>query len=158
MIILFGFMILGLRTFGLLGSYSQYASKWTEAVPLNNIHLWSLVTFIAAFLLMPVMIELGEGNPLQCLGFFAPVYLMIVSLTPEFQVKPVQRKIHTWGASLCAVMAFAWMIFIQHAYVPVSLSFLLALLGGYATKSLVSSKIWWGEIFMFLGVYLTILM
>lgn len=107
---------------------------------------------------MPVMIEMGEDSALQCFGFFAPIYLIIVSLTPEFQTKPTQRKIHTAGAVLCAIMAFVWMILVRHAYLPIGISLVAVLLGGYATKSLKSSKIWWGEILMFLSVYLTILL
>ena len=64
-VILFSFISIGVIKFGLQNSYSGYSIKWGNAVPLNNMNLWSIVTIVAAFLLCPVMLELAAGSLLQ---------------------------------------------------------------------------------------------
>ena len=155
-VLLFGFIGLGIFKFGLLPSYSAYAAKWSERVPLpTNVHLWSIITILAAFLLTPVMVDLGEGNLLQCLGFFAPIYLMVVGLTPTYETNPKAWKIHTWGAAVCAVLALVWIVFVAKCW-PAFLAcaflmFFLAILTGTHEKS----AIFWGEMALFLGTYVT---
>ena len=68
---LFSFIGAGIIRFGLLRSYSSYSSKWGEAVPMNNMNLWSIVTFVAAFMLCPALLELGTASLWQFLGFLA---------------------------------------------------------------------------------------
>ena len=87
------------------------------------------------------MLEYGEGNTLQCLGFFAPVYLIVVSLTPEYKTNKMQRKIHTIGASICAVVAFLWMVLVVHCYSGLIVSAISVAVIAYATKTAVSCKI-----------------
>ena len=91
-LLLFCFICLGIGKFGLLRSYSAYAPKWDETVPMKNLNLWSIITFLAGFLLMPVLLQYSEGHILQFLGFFTPIYLMGVSLTPKsYRVSIVLR-------------------------------------------------------------------
>ena len=89
-----GFVILGEVVFGQLPSYSAYSTKWKVKVPLNSMNLWSLVTLIVAFLLMLSMLEIGDGSYLQFLGFFAPLYLICVCLTPDWETNSKQHKFH----------------------------------------------------------------
>ena len=156
--LLFGFIILGVLRFGLLDSYSAYSSRWEKAVPMNNMNLWSIVTFVAAFLLTPGLVELGALSAWQFLGFLTPLYLIIVSLTPKWATDERQRKIHTVFAALCALGAFTWLVLTVKnitAFI-VMLVFILAL--GFLSGTMKSSLIFWLEMLMFLSVYAVVLL
>lgn len=152
-----GFILLGVRKFGLLPSYSAYSSKWAEAVPLHNVNIWSIVTVIVAMLLMPALIEQGEGNPWQCLGFFAPIYLIVVAMTPRWETDKKQKRVHVIGAALCALIALLWLALVRHQlWLPVVTS-LAAWCAGYATVTAKKSLVFWAEIAMFSAVYVSLL-
>ena len=153
LVIFASFVVLGVVKFTLLGSYSAYAAKWTQAVPIHNMHLWSIVTIIAALLLMPAMIERGEGNLLQCLGFFAPLYLVVVGFTPEWETNKKQRIIHIIGTALCATAAFAWLLFIRHLWWVCLIALAVMCAAAYFTKSWKTSYIFWLEMVMFSSAY-----
>ena len=164
LVIFVGFVAISVRKFGWLRSYSAYAAKWTEAVPINrHTHLWSIVTVIVALLLACGMLEQGEGHPLQFLGFFAPVYLAIVAFTPEYQEQPGdddkmrakrkrQRIIHYIGTILCAAASVAWLWF-AGPQGTIFFSLVAALLLGILTRSINSSLIFWAEMAMFGAVF-----
>lgn len=159
LVIFVGFVAISVRKFGWLRSYSAYAAKWTEAVPINrHTHLWSIVTVIVALLLACGMLEQGEGHPLQFLGFFAPVYLAIVAFTPEYQDQPGdddkkrQRIIHYIGTILCAAASVAWVWF-AGPQGTIFFSLIAALLLGILTRSINNSLIFWAEMAMFGAVF-----
>lgn len=151
------FIIIGIRKFGLLGSYSAYSSKWTEAVPLHNVNIWSIVTVIVAMLLAPALIEQGEGNPWQCLGFFAPIYLIVVAMTPRWETDKKQKCVHVIGAALCALIALLWLALVRHQlWLPV-VTALAAWCAGYATVTAKKSLVFWAEMAAFSAVYVSLL-
>lgn len=152
-----GFILLGVRKFGLLPSYSAYSSKWTEAIPIHNANLWSIVTVIVAMLLAPALIEQGEGNPWQCLGFFAPIYLIVVAMTPRWETDKKQKRVHMVGAILCALMAFLWAALVCHTPATVILSLMVAWIAGVLTRSIERSLVFWAEMAMFSAVYVSLL-
>lgn len=155
-ILLFGFIGLGIFRFGLLPSYSSYAAKWAERVPLpTNLHLWSIITIIAAILLTPAMVGIGEGNYFQFLGFFAPLYLIVVGLTPEYETDARQKRIHVIGAISCAVLAIIWIAFVaKHWDVFLACSFII-FCAALITQTHKKSMIFWGEMALFLSAYVT---
>ena len=65
LVLLVGFVVLSVIKFGWRHSYSAFNICWDEVVPIHNMHLWSIVTFVVAFLIMPALIEKGVDNPLQ---------------------------------------------------------------------------------------------
>lgn len=152
-----GSILLGVRKFGLLPSYSAYSSKWTEAVPMHNSNVWSIVTVIVALLLAPALIEQGEGNPWQALGFFAPIYLIIVAFTPRWETNKKQKRVHVIGAALCALIAFLWAALVCHSPETVLLSLMAAWIAGIVTKSIERSLVFWAEMAMFSAVYVSLL-
>ncbi|MCR5710269.1 MAG: hypothetical protein K6G79_07285 [Bacteroidales bacterium] len=164
LVIFVGFVAISIRRFGWQRSYSAFAAKWTEAVPINgHTHLWSIVTFIAALLLAFGMIEQGEGHPWQALGFFAPFYLMVVSFTPEYQDQPGddekmrakrkrQRIIHYIGTILCAAVSAVW-LFLAGPRGIIFFSLMAAWVAGIVTRSINGSLIFWCEMAMFAAVY-----
>lgn len=156
-IILFGFIFAGVVRWGLLPSYSDYSSKWGEVLPIQNLNLWGIVTFIAAALLMPVMIELGENNILQFLGFFTPVYLMCVSFTPNWKTDKTEGKLHPIFAYACAAAAFAWILFIAHTWYVLLGTVLFVLGTALLSLTLKSAKTFWLEMVMFVGTFLSLL-
>lgn len=155
---LFSFIGAGVIRFGLLPSYSAYSSKWGQAVPMNNMNLWSVITFVAAFLLCPALLELGAASMWQFLGFLTPVYLITVSLTPDWQTNIGQRRVHMIAAVLCAVGGLGWLVFIMHAFkilaCVAAFVVTMALFSGTAR----SSAVFWSEMFMFISVYTSVLL
>lgn len=164
LVIFAGFVTLSVVKFGWQKSYSAFAPKWTEAVPIDNhTRLWSIVTFVVALLLAFGMIEQGEGHPWQALGFFAPLYLMVVSYTPEYQDQPGdddkmrakrkrQRIIHYIGTILCAAVSAVW-LFLAGPRGIFFFSLMAALVAGIVTRSINSSLIFWAEMAMFGAVF-----
>ena len=155
---LFSFIGAGVVRFGLLPSYSSYSSKWGKAVPMNNMNLWSMVTFVAAFLLCPALLELGAASMWQFLGFLTPVYLITVSLTPEWETDRRQYIVHMIAAALCAVGGLGWLVIVMR-----SLKVLACVMAFIATMALFSGTakscwLFWAEMFMFVSVYATILL
>ena len=125
---------------------------------MNNMNLWSVVTFVAAFLLCPALLELGAGSMWQFLGFLTPVYLITVSLTPDWKTKLGQYRVHMVAAALCALGGLGWLVFVMHAY-----KVLACVLAFIATMALFSGTardcvIFWAEMFMLVSVYATVLL
>lgn len=150
-ILLIGFITFGLIKFGVLGSYSAYSAKWYTICP--KISLWSIVTFVAAALLIPVLIELGEGNNFQFLGFFAPVYLIGVSLTPKWESDKHEHKYHMIFAILCAICGVAWCLFIAKTWWILLMVGLIWIVVGWMSDTLKSSLTLIGELIAFFSMY-----
>ena len=140
--------------FGAPASYSAFSAEWRTMY--RKLNVWSYVTAAAAFLMVPPMIEAGDGSPLQFLGFFAPLYLIVVSLTPEWDIDKRQHTIHTAGAVFCAVLAGTWLVFIRGHW-WVALACLAAAAGaGLWTRTLRPSLVFWGEMALFLSTYVSL--
>ena len=140
--------------FGVPASYSAFSAEWRTMYPKTPV--WSYVTALAAFLMVPPMIEAGDGSALQFLGFFAPLYLIVVALTPEWDINKRQHIIHTAGAIVCAVLALAWLFVIRGHWWVAAGCYVLALGAALWTKTLRPSLVFWGEVVMFLSVYVSL--
>lgn len=155
------FVALGVRRFGWRKSYSDYAPKWKEAVPINKVNLWSIVTIVVAFLLFPAMIERGQGNPWQFLGFFAPLYLCIAGFTPDYQTDKTQHRVHVFGAIGCAIISLLWLCLICETWWVVLVFAFIAAGASYGINASREDKeygvVFWGEMAMFTSVYTTLL-
>ena len=166
--LLCAFLAISIKFFGLLPSYSAYNLEWDKKVPMHNVHLWSIVTVIIALLFMPALIELGQGNPWQFLGFFAPLYLFIVAIFPiteekpdmnEYEKKEWKRKriIHVTGAIGCAVAIVLWVILVCRLWWVCLIALAVVIGLGLATKTLKTSYVFWGEMALFISGYTSIL-
>lgn len=140
---------------GIPASYSAFSAVWAEEHP--KLNKWSVVTAIAAMAMVPPMIQAGDGNPVQFLGFFAPLYLIVVSLTPNWDIDKRQGRIHTAGAIACAVLAFAWLLLIRHHWWVVVICLAAGGVAGWRTRTLPGSLVFWGEAVMFTSVYLSLI-
>lgn len=156
--LLFTFISAGIIRFGLLPSYSSYSAKWGKAVPINNLNIWSVVTIVAAFLLCPPLLQLGVGSVWQFLGFLVPVYLIVVALTPDWETSRTQRIVHSLFALLCATGGILWLVLIVNAWKLLAgvLVFILTL--ALLTGTMKSSVVFWGEMILFISVYLVVLL
>ena len=139
---------------GIPPSYSAFSACWNEPFPLNT---WSVMTALIAGFMVPPMIVAGEGNPVQFLGFFAPLYLIVVSLTPNWDIDKRQHRIHTAGAIACAVLAFAWLLLIRHHWWVVVICLAAGGVAGWRTRTLPGSLVFWGEMVMFASVYVSLI-
>lgn len=152
------FVTISVIKFGLLSSWSAYGLKWAKRYPMPNLNIWSAVNIVVAMLLLPPMIERSAGSPWQFLGFFAPLYLIVVGLTPNFE--KVDGKwtregvIHTFGALACAIMSTLWMAYEWWVMlITTGVVLLLAL----TTKSLRESIVFWSEMALFPAAYAVLL-
>ena len=156
-LMLFCFISFSVGKFGFLPSYSAYSSKWNETIPIQNMNLWSIITFIAAFCIMPVLLEMSDGSNFQFLGFFTPVYLIAVSLTPKWASDPNEHKYHVIFASLCALCAFLYIILTLHQiWVLVGVLLIIGIVA-VLTKTYKTNLVFWLEMIMFLGMYLSLI-
>lgn len=167
LVIFVGFLAISIRKFKFQPSYSDFSPLWDKAVPIHNMHLWSIITFFFGALLIPALCELGQSNPWQFLGFFAPIYLIIVAIFPLEEItdkdseddkkrKERNRKIHTFAAAACAVIATLWVILVCKIYWLLPVSLLIAWCMAYATATVKSSYIFWLEMAAFGAVYAAI--
>ena len=157
-LVLYVFMERGIRKFGALTSYSSYAKEWWEAYPKWLINPWHLFTWIAALLIVPVLIEVGAASSLQFLGFFAPVYLIGVSFTPNWWKDNMEHTLHMVFAGLCAVCGIAWSIFVVHTLPILIFNIIIVAIGGLYSKTLWTHKVFWGELIAFNTVYMSLAM
>jgi len=166
--LLCAFLAISIKFFGLLPSYSAYNLEWDKKVPIRNAHLWSIVTVVIALLFMPALIELGEGNPWQFLGFFSPLYLIVVAVFPltelpenanedERRAWERKRKIHAIGAALCAAATTLWIFLVCKLWWVALLALFIVACAAFATKTYKTSTVFWLEMALFLGGYSAIL-
>ena len=153
-----GWLALSIHRFGWLHSYSAYAAKWTEFLYIDSTtHAWSIVTMVVAFLLVYPMLEMGDESPLQFLGFFAPVYLGVVALTPEWETKRRQKVVHYIGTALCATATVLWLVLALRLWYYLAIAFGAMWVAAWVTKTVKSSYILWLELTLFAAVYAAVL-
>lgn len=149
-IMFFEFVILGCIKYGLLDCYSAYAAKWHEFYPKLNI--WSIVTFISAFLMVPILFENSKDNPIQFLGFFAPIGLFAVACSPMYSKEKFQWWMHQIGAWGAVIFVATYIFLIPKLIWPVIILVVIAIF-----NSLVKKGTWmfWGEMAAYLSTYIT---
>jgi hypothetical protein len=150
-ILFFGFVILSVRKFGLLSCFSAYAPKWKEAYPIHNFNWWSFVTILSAALLIPVLLEQSEGNPLQFTGFLAPLSLFLVGLTPNYQTSKAQNVGHQIGAWSAVALILIYIFVVPKMLVPVIILVTVGLVLSLAKKDTV---MFWLEMAIYASLYL----
>ena len=152
-LILFGFVILGCLQYGLQSCYSAYAAKWHEFYPKLNI--WSVVTLISAFLMVPVLLEVSTGSNWQFLGFLAPVSLFLVAMSPEYAKDTFQWWMHQVGAWGAVLFVLLYIILVAHWLFWIIIPLALVALG----FSFVRKGTWmfWFEMATYLSTYAVII-
>jgi len=150
-LMLFGFVALGVVKFGWLSCYSAYGPKWHEFYPKLNV--WSVVTLLSAWLMIPVLLECSSDNPWQFLGFLAPVFLSLVAASPNYQEGGFANVIHQIGAIGGAGLILAYIFIIPklaYAVVPFAIA---ALILGIVKKG---TMLFWLEMAVYLSTYVLI--
>lgn len=152
-----GINAVSIKKYGLLSCYSAYGPEWdAERKKYYDINIWSLITVATAFLIVPPMIERGNGNPWQFLGFIAPVYLFLVGLTPHYLTNKIEGIIHRTGAIVSLVVSLIWFVLVLHIwYIPLIMVGIAAILM-FITRTL-PAWMWWGEIAFYMSVYFALL-
>jgi len=138
-------------------SYSALGTDVGEYFPGAATNPWSIVTFLVAFLMLPPMIEAGDGSLWQCLGFFAPVYLIVVALTPDWEKDRKQRVIHRVGAGICAIAALLWLVIIREDLGLTFCVYVACMVAGTASRSIGRCTVFWLEAGLFLSVYASLI-
>ena len=150
-LMLFEFVIIGVIRYGLLSCYSAYAAKWHEFFP--KLNLWSVVTFLSAALMIPVLVTTGEGSKWQFLGFLAPVFIGMVAASPEYATDKFQWWMHqigAWGA-VCFIIAYI-------AIIPQLLWVVIPLAIAGIFNSIIAKGTWmfWMEMVVYLSTYVVL--
>lgn len=157
LVLLGGFIGLSIWRFGLQKSYSAYARKWKEFIPMHNANVWSIVTVIVSILMTPALIEHASGSPIQFLGFLAPMYLIAVAMTPDYQTNQKQMLIHCLMTICCAVGFIAYVCFgLRLWFVPLICLAAFYFLIGLPTRSIKTSYILWDECAMFSAAFVVV--
>lgn len=138
-------------------SYSALGTFMAERYPKAPLNPWSVVTFVAAFLMVPPMVDAGDGSLWQCLGFFAPLYLIVVALTPDWEKDRRQCIIHRSCSAVCALMALLWLIIVREDFGLTFCVFIATMVAGTASRSIEHSAVFWLEVGMFVSVYASLL-
>lgn len=101
-VLLFGFWAYCIFRYGFKDCLSRYSATTSP--------VWSYVLVLSAALLMPVMLEITEGEPLQFVAFLAPVSLFVVGLTPKWATNDVQYIIHNAGVIMAVIFSVSFSI------------------------------------------------
>lgn len=148
----FGFVALCVHQFGWLSCYSAYGVKWEDS---RDVNLWQFVTIWSAFLIVPVLLQTGEGNPYQFLGFLAPTSLLLVGATPDYATVKWQSVVHPVGAIAAAAFIALYAIAIPHLlWVVLVLVAVAAFIGWKQQKN---TLLFWLEMAMYASTYVIIL-
>ena len=153
-IIFFGFVVAGVCEFGLLSCYSAYAPKWGEKWPSpGTLNIWSMVTLVSALLLLPVLLEQSNDSSWQFLGFLAPVSLILVSISTDYQTNNFSWWIHQIGALSAVVFVSLYSILVPNLWwivlIVVAVAAIISAITGF-------KKYWmfWAEMAMYLATYI----
>ena len=152
----FGFVVLCVKKFGLQSCYSAYGPLWAQVTPsAGMLNIWSAVTLITAFMLVPVLIENADGSPWQFAGFLCPALILFVALTPDYATNKLAGIIHVVCATLGAVFSIIYIIFVAPQFwwlilVYVTLSSLATLYFGKWSWN------FWFEMAAYAGIYTTV--
>ena len=87
----------------------------------------------------------------------APVYLIIVALTPNWANDKKQRIVHQVGAAACAILALLWLVIIRG---DLGLTFVVSvacMVAGTASRTIERCTVFWLEASMFLSVYASLM-
>ena len=147
-LILFGFMGYCIGHFGLKDCFSRYSMYFEERGLLN---WWSFDIMGSAALLIPVMLELSEGNSWQFTGFLAPLSLFLVGCTPKWAYNQRQYRIHSLGVVLAVLFSIIYTIAVPGLVWPI---LILAVVAGIATLICKKAFIFWLEIAIYLAIYI----
>ena len=145
-----------IKKYGLLSCYSAYGEKWEKNEP-NSTNLWSLITIIAAMLLVPPILVSSDGHPLQFLCFFTPLYLFLVGITPDYNKVKAHNTLHMVGVILCVISVLFWLFFIVHRLIVLFPVYILALVIGLGTNTFNKSWLYYLEMVMYLTAYIALL-
>jgi len=152
-LMLFGFVALGVIKFDWRSCYSAYGPLWGEWWPKLNI--WSVVTLLSAWLMIPVLLECSVDNPWQFTGFLAPVFLSLVAVSPNYQEGGFYNAIHQIGAWGGVAIIVLYTIFVNWHLVWIFAPLLIiAIILGLWKKGTI---LFWLEMAVYLSTYVILI-
>lgn len=148
-------MAVSISRYGLRDCWSSYGEPWESDSPMN-LNIWSAVNVLAASCLVPPMLHIGQHSLFQSFGFFAPLFLFLVGLTPDYKTSKTKNLIHQIGAWGSVVMTVVWLFMAAREWFAIFPAAVLASVLAIGTRSARQSWMLWLEVWMFLAVYLTL--
>lgn len=104
----FGFTIWCICRFGLRSCYSAYGPLCRDNYTIN---WWTVFTFLASFILMPVLLEASCGKIWQFTGFLCCTCIMFIAFTPNYDHDKRVSTIHSTLALLGALWSILYIVF-----------------------------------------------
>lgn len=143
--------------FGFLRSFSSYEKKWEEIFSSKFVNVWGAVMLLCGCLLAVGMLPLATLTPLHYLGFLSPLYLIVISFTPDWGTSKAQYIIRTFFTILCFFGGLVWLTAAMKAYFLTVLVFMFSASFALFTRTGQTSFIFWLEVFMYLTIYLVVI-
>ena len=109
----FGFVIWCVCRFGLRSCYSAYGPLCRDNYLVN---WWTVFTFLAPALLMPVLLEASIGKVWQFTGFLCTVCIIFIAFTPNYDRDKKVSTVHSALALLGALWSILYIIFNTPGY------------------------------------------
>lgn len=157
-VMFFGFVGICVYIYGLLTCYSAYGPAWAKTPPYSFAYNpWIVVTVFTAMMLVPVTIELADGNPWQFAGFLCPALLLFVGLTPDYGRNKMAGIVHSACAGLAALLSVVYILCVF----PQLWWLLVIYVAAAAITTVISGKdywLLWFELAAYLGIYTTVLL
>ena len=155
LILFFGFVGVGVSKFNLLDCYSAYGEQWGDNVPISGgLNLWTVITVLSAFMMVPPLVDAANGSLLQFTGFVAPTSLLLVGITPYYKYNKLDWWLHQIGAWCAVLWVLVYIIFVAKLAWIIALFVILSVILSW----IFGWKKWmfWAEMCTYLGIYITL--
>lgn len=142
--------------YGIVESYSRYGLLYERNKEKGQANWWSVGTIVSAMLMIPSCLETGEGNALQFLCFVAPLNLLVIGFTPDFERDRTTYIVHHIAGYLLGALTILLAVYVFRNW-----WLLIALIAGgigagIATRSIRRCATLWLELSAYAYIYITL--
>lgn len=128
----------------------QERKKWQRI-------LFPIMMITMAGFLMPVWIEISEGNNMQFLSFLAAAGLIFTGTAPAFDSSDLVNKVHTYSAIFAAIFALLWILFVTHLWHFIIVWAIMITLIAFLSKTVKTAYVYWLETVAFMSTFTAII-
>lgn len=145
-----------IKLFGIPESLSNTFYLYKEKHPILCV-LFPIFMVSMVVLLLPAWLELTATSALQFLVFLACAGILFTGFAPSFKGCELESKVHKISATLAAVFALLWVIFVSHMWALIIVWLILIVVVAFSTKTIKSSYVFWLETIAFLSTFTSVI-
>lgn len=145
-----------IKKYGIVESYSRYGLLYERNKEKRQTNWWSVGTIVSAMLMIPSCLELGDGNALQFLCFIAPINLLVIGFTPDFEKDKTTYIIHHIAGYLLGIVTILLSIYVFHNWWLLLIVIAAFIGAGLATRSVEKCYTLWAELAAYAYTYITL--